>query len=138
MRIEVWDRQSLTDQEQTIGRTKGVGAPLGGTTEHQAFDPASLPTDSHVRLAHPSAHGGARMLRRGYSYTEGADGLGHLDAGLFFLAYQRDVRKAFIPVQQTLAANDKLNEYVQHTGSGIWAVPPGVGADGWWGSTLLA
>ncbi|WP_345711158.1 iron uptake transporter deferrochelatase/peroxidase subunit [Kineococcus glutinatus] len=138
MHIETWDRTSLAEQEQVVGRTKGEGAPLGGSREHEAFDPATLPTASHVRLAHPSRHGGARMLRRGFNYTDGATGLGRLDAGLFFLAYQRDVRRAFVPVQQALAADDALNEYVRHTGSGVWAVPPGVGAGGWWGEQLLA
>ncbi|WP_432496129.1 iron uptake transporter deferrochelatase/peroxidase subunit [Kineococcus gypseus] len=137
MHVETWDRSSLAEQEQVIGRTKGEGAPLGGRREHEGFDPATLPATSHVRLAHPSRHGGARMLRRGYNYTDGATALGRLDAGLFFLAYQRDVRRAFVPVQRALAADDALNEYVRHTGSGVWAVPPGVGADGWWGEPLL-
>ncbi len=43
------------------------------------------------------------LLRRGYNFVDGSDGLGRLDAGLFFLAYQRDPRKQFIPVQRKLA-----------------------------------
>ncbi len=66
------------------------------------------------------------MLRRGYSYVDGADGLGHLDAGLFFLAYQRDPRTAFVSVQNALARSDAMNEYVKHVGSALFAVPPGV------------
>ncbi|MGQ7296362.1 iron uptake transporter deferrochelatase/peroxidase subunit [Quadrisphaera sp. KR29] len=137
MHVETWDRTSLAEQEQVIGRTKGAGAPLGHAAEHDAFDPASLPASSHVRLAHPSAHGGAQMLRRGYNFTDGTDGLGHLDAGLFFLAYQRDVRTAFIPVQTALARQDALSEYLEHTGSGVWAVLPGVPEGGWLGQQLL-
>ena len=30
MLLEVWDRSTLADQELTIGRVKGSGAPLGG------------------------------------------------------------------------------------------------------------
>jgi deferrochelatase/peroxidase EfeB len=30
-----------------------------------------------------------------------------------------------------------MNEYIRHTGSSIWACPPGVGAGGWWGETLF-
>ena len=52
--------------------------------------------------------------------------VGRLDAGLFFLAYQRDVRTSFLPVQQMLARSDTLNEYIRHTGSAVFAVPPGV------------
>jgi deferrochelatase/peroxidase EfeB len=34
-------------------------------------------------------------------------------------------------------ARDNLNEYIKHTGSGIYAVPPGVQAGGYWGQTLF-
>jgi deferrochelatase/peroxidase EfeB len=139
MHIEVWDRGSLKDQQDVFGRTKGEGAPYGGTREHDEPDLAKLPRDSHVRLAHPATNGGARLLRRGYSYTDGTDGLGRLEAGLFFLAYQRDVRHAFIPVQQRLARTDALNEYIQHVGSAVFAIPPGVRDSGdWWGRELMS
>ncbi len=137
MTIETWDRTSLAEQETVIGRTKDVGAPLGRARERATVRPAELPATSHVRLAHPSLHGGARLLRRGYNFVDGSDGLGHLDAGLFFLAYQRDPRRGFVPIQTELARHDAMNEYVRHTGSSLWAVPPGVGPDGWWGETLL-
>ncbi|MCF3964863.1 iron uptake transporter deferrochelatase/peroxidase subunit, partial [Streptomyces fuscigenes] len=138
MHIEVWDRSSLTDQQDVFGRTKGEGAPYGGTHEHDRPDLAKLPPASHVRLAHPQSNGGARLLRRGYSYTDGTDGLGRLDAGLFFLAYQRDIRRAFIPVQQRLARSDALNEYIQHVGSAVFAIPPGVrDPRDWWGRELM-
>ena len=85
----------------------------------------------------PSLHGGARLLRRGFNFVDGSDGLGHLDAGLFFLAYQRDPRRAFVPVQTALARSDAMGEYLRHTGSSLWAVPPGVRPGGFWGDTLL-
>jgi deferrochelatase/peroxidase EfeB len=140
MLVETWDRTSLTEQEVLVGRTKGEGAPLGhgaGAREHDAVEVAALPATSHVRLAHPSRHGGATMLRRGYNYVEGSDGLGHLDAGLFFISYQRDPA-AFVSVQSALARDDTMNEYLRHTGSGLWAVPPGVAEGGWWAQGLLA
>lgn len=130
MRIESWDRTSLREREDVSGRDKGEGAAVGKAEEHdEPFFKSMLPT-SHVRLAHPGSNGGARMLRRGYSYTDGTDGLGRLDAGLFFLAYQHDVREAFIPVQRSLSRADALNEYIQHVGSAVFAVPPGVRASG--------
>ncbi|MFI1729349.1 iron uptake transporter deferrochelatase/peroxidase subunit [Streptomyces acidicola] len=138
MHIEPWDRASLQEQEDVFGRDKGEGAPVGRAKEHdEPFLKAMLP-DAHVRLAHPDSNNGAKILRRGYSFTDGTDGLGRLDAGLFFLAYQRDVRTGFIPVQRNLAT-DALNEYIQHVGSAIYAVPPGVrDADDWWGRTLFS
>ncbi|MCW2777709.1 MAG: peroxidase [Frankiales bacterium] len=137
MHIETWDRTSLEEQERVTGRTKAVGAPLGMPHEHSAIHPDALPPTSHVALAHPSRHGGAQLLRRGYSYVDGADGLGHLDAGLFFLAYQRDPRTAFVSVQKALAQHDAMGEYVQHVGSALFAVPPGVRPGGFVGSTLF-
>ncbi|MCU1602270.1 MAG: deferrochelatase/peroxidase EfeB [Frankiales bacterium] len=136
MTIERWDRTSLQEQEQTIGRHKGTGAPLGLSSERDPLTPRELPMHSHVRQAHPSVNGGAELLRRGYSFVDGSDGLGHLDAGLFFMAYMRDP-KSFVTVQTNLAANDALNEYVTHTGSALFAVLPGVQRGGWLGHGLL-
>lgn len=95
--------------------------------------------DAHVRLAHPDSNAGATILRRGYSFTDGTDGLGRLEAGLFFLAYQKDVRKGFIRVQRNLSRSDALNEYIQHVSSAVFAVPPGVRDSGdWWGRALFS
>ncbi|MFJ4683148.1 iron uptake transporter deferrochelatase/peroxidase subunit [Streptomyces sp. NPDC088789] len=138
MHIETWDRASLKEQEDIIGRDKGEGAPVGRARERdEPFLKAMLP-DAHVRLAHPDANAGATLLRRGYSFTDGTDGLGRLDAGLFFLAYQRDPRTGFIPVQRGLA-KDALNAYIQHVGSAVFAIPPGVRDSGdWWGRSLFS
>ncbi|MEW9521006.1 iron uptake transporter deferrochelatase/peroxidase subunit [Streptomyces tubercidicus] len=139
MHIETWDRTSLQEQEDIFGRNKGEGAPVGKKHERDTPHLKSMLPTAHVRLAHPDANGGVRILRRGYSFTDGTDGLGRLDAGLFFLAYQRDVRQGFVPLQKRLAANDALNEYIQHVGSALFAVPPGVrNADDWWGRALFA
>ncbi|MFB7594383.1 iron uptake transporter deferrochelatase/peroxidase subunit [Streptomyces sp. NPDC056160] len=139
MNIETWDRTSLQEQEDVFGRDKGEGAPSGKAKEHDEPFLKAMKPDAHVRLAHPDANGGITILRRGYSFTDGTDGLGRLDAGLFFLAYQRDPRKGFIPLQRRLAAHDALNEYIQHVGSAVFAIPPGVrDAGDWWGRTLLS
>ncbi|MBI5311478.1 MAG: deferrochelatase/peroxidase EfeB [Actinobacteria bacterium] len=135
MLIEVWDRASLADQEQTIGRLKASGAPIGGSGEHDDPDFKAkddkgmplIPDAAHVRIASPDNNRGIRMLRRGYSFTDGFDDqLGQLDAGLFFIAYQRNPHKQFVPVQRRLGANDQLNEYIVHRSSGLFAVPPGI------------
>jgi deferrochelatase/peroxidase EfeB len=139
MHIEPWDRTSLQEQEDIFGRDKGEGAPVGKAKEHDEPFLKAMKPDAHVRLAHPASNNGITILRRGYSFTDGTDGLGRLDAGLFFLAYQRDVRKGFIPLNRNLSAKDALNEYIQHVGSAVFAVPPGVrDKDDWWGSTLFA
>ncbi|MEU8520249.1 iron uptake transporter deferrochelatase/peroxidase subunit [Streptomyces sp. NBC_01216] len=139
MNIETWDRTSLLEQEDIFGRDKAEGAPVGKAKEHDEPFLKAMKPEAHVRLAHPDTNDGATILRRGYSFTDGTDGLGRLDAGLFFLAYQRDVRKGFIPVQTSLARADGLNEYIQHVGSALFAVPPGVrDKDDWWGRELFS
>jgi deferrochelatase/peroxidase EfeB len=147
MLIESWDRDALGDQQTVFGRQKASGAPLTGTTEHQDPDfAAKLPdgspviaTDAHIRLAAPEQHEGMHILRRGYAYTDGIDArTGFLDAGLFFVAFQRDPAKQFVTLQKKLGASDLLNEYIQHTGSGVFAVLPGVGARGYLGQGLFA
>ncbi|GGP40156.1 iron uptake transporter deferrochelatase/peroxidase subunit [Streptomyces melanogenes] len=139
MHIEAWDRTGLQEQEDVFGRDKGEGAPVGKAKERDEPFLKAMKPDAHVRLAHPDSNSGATILRRGYSFTDGTDGLGRLDAGLFFLAYQRDVRKGFLPVQRNLARNDALNEYIQHVSSAIFAVPPGVrDKDDWWGRALFS
>ena len=136
MTIEVWDRQPLGDQEQFVGRTKDSGAPLSGGDEFSEPDfelPARngpiIPVDAHVRIVHPTQNDGVRMLRRGYNFVDGSNDIGGLDAGLFFIAYVRDPRTHFIPVQRAMAAQDALMEYLKFTGQAVFAVPPGI-ADG--------
>jgi deferrochelatase/peroxidase EfeB len=133
MSIEVWDRTSLREQENVVGRTKAEGAPLSGGGEFTRPDftikgrgeQPLIATDSHVRVAHPSMNNGVQMLRRGYNFFDGSTRLGRMDAGLFFIAYVTDPRTHYIPVQ-TKVSRDAMAEYVQHTGSAIFAVPPGV------------
>ena len=146
MHVEIWDRTSLREQEGLIGRTKAEGAPLSGGTEFTApdfeakgrDDETLIATDSHVRVAHHSHNKGVRMLRRGYNFTDGSDGLGHLDAGLFFIAFVKDPRTHYVPMQMAMARQDTLSvEYLQHTGSGLFAVPPGVQPGGYIGDGLF-
>ncbi|MFD8996752.1 iron uptake transporter deferrochelatase/peroxidase subunit [Streptomyces abikoensis] len=139
MHIETWDRTSLAEQEDVFGRDKSEGAPVGKQREHDEPLLKAMKPDAHVRLAHPDSNNGVTILRRGYSFTDGTDGLGRLDAGLFFIAYQRDVRDGFVPLQTNLSRHDALNEYIQHVGSAVFAVPPGVRDKGdWWGKALFA
>ncbi|HET7821681.1 MAG TPA: iron uptake transporter deferrochelatase/peroxidase subunit [Ornithinibacter sp.] len=145
MHIEIWDRTPLMEQEQVVGRDKKVGAPLGKPAEFDEPDFAAKGTDgepripltAHVRLAHHANLDGVRILRRGYNFTDGSDGQGHLDAGLFFLAFMRDIHRQFVPMQRALARSDAMNEYIEHTGSAVFACPPGLGAGDDWGTQLF-
>jgi deferrochelatase/peroxidase EfeB len=130
--VEPWDRTPLREQEALIGRERAHGAPLSGGTEFtdpdldlEGTDGPLVPLDAHVRLAHPTQNNGTRLLRRGYNFADGSTDLGRLDAGLFFIAFVRDPGRHYVPMQLQLSSKDGLMEYLQHTGSGLWAVPPG-------------
>jgi deferrochelatase/peroxidase EfeB len=142
--LEHWDRMNVAFQEQTIGRHKYSGAPLGGKGE---FDPLDLdandkdgnpviPESAHVRLAAAASNAGAQILRRPYSYNDGVDftaerwppwrqGMEY-DAGLFFICYQRDPRTGFIKIFENMAKFDMMNQFVTHTGGGLFACPGGI------------
>ncbi|MBP2378482.1 deferrochelatase/peroxidase EfeB [Microbacterium phyllosphaerae] len=138
MLIETWDRVRLSEQDAIIGRDKGEGAPLSGGDEFAApdFGTSAIDADAHVRLAHPSQNDGIRILRRGFNYVNGNNDLGRLDAGLFFLSYQRDPAQ-FITLQRRLST-DRMNEYIRHVGSGIWAIPAGATPGSYVGVGLFA
>ncbi len=146
MTIETWDRQPLREQERVVGRTKSEGAPLSGGGEYTQPDFALtgrdaqplVATDAHVRLVHPDQNRGVQMLRRGYNFVDGSNGLGRMDAGLFFIAYVTDPNTHYIPIQTKIARDDGMSEYLQHTGSALFAVPPGVQAGGYVGQALFA
>ncbi len=148
MLIESWDTDYLADQQNVIGRFKTSGAPLTGKHEFDDVElgaerpdgSAVIPLNAHIRLAAPASNSGQKILRRGYSYTDGIDAdTGLLDAGLFFIAFQRDAERQFVAIQRRLGQHDALNEYIRHTGSALFAVPPGLSGPGdWWGKALFA
>jgi deferrochelatase/peroxidase EfeB len=142
--LERWDRMTVAFQEQTIGRHKYSGAPLGAKDE---FDPLDLsatdkdgdpliPESAHVRLASAATNGGAQILRRPYSFNDGVDFIAErwppwrqgmeYDAGLFFVCYQRDPRTGFIKIFENSSKFDLLNQFVTHTGGGLFACPGGI------------
>jgi deferrochelatase/peroxidase EfeB len=144
MHIEIWDRQGLQPQEDIIGRTKRTGAPLSGGTEFTALDLTMhgangpvIPRDAHVSVISPERNDGVRMLRRGYNFVDGSNPLGGLDAGLFFIAYVRDPRTHFIPLQSRMAGNDAMMEYLQFTSSAVFAVPAGLKPGEYVGQSLF-
>lgn len=146
--LESWDRTTVADQEDIVGRTKDEGAPLGQTREDDPVDLARLattgdyavPERSHVAIAHRLAAQGSRIHRRPYSYADGIDpATAQLDAGLVFLAFQRSVGRQFVPLQRELSRLDALGAYTQAIGSAVFAIPP-ASRDGrdWVGRALFA
>ena len=134
MHLETWDRTNLKEQENTFGRYKESGAPFGKQNEFDEVDLSLLPVDSHVRLAKEVD---LPILRRSYSYSDGIDPkTGQFDAGLLFIAFQKDPDR-FVKIQTNLGADDKMNEYVTHIGSGLFACFGGVKEGGYIGQDLF-
>lgn len=134
MHLETWDRTNLQEQENTFGRYKESGAPFGKQNEFDEVDLSLLPVDSHVRLAKEVD---LPILRRSYSYSDGIDPkTGQFDAGLLFIAFQKDP-DSFVKIQTNLGAVDKMNEYVTHIGSGLFACFGGVKEGGYIGQDLF-
>lgn len=142
--LEHWDRSDVDFQEQVIGRHKRSGAPLGANDE---FDPPDfqatdkdgnfvIPENAHMRLGAAAHNGGAQILRRSYSYNDGVSFIAErwppwrqgmlYDAGLLFIAYQRDPRTGFIKIYDSMSKLDALAQFTTHVGSGLFACPRGV------------
>ena len=131
MHLETWDRTNLQEQENTFGRYKESGAPFGETDEFATIDinkkgpdgKPILPIDSHVYLAKKA---GVKIARRAFSYSNGIDEVsGQFDAGLLFICFQKHPDQ-FIKIQNSLGNDDKLNEYITHVGTGIFACFGGI------------
>lgn len=139
--LKKWDNSTLQTQETTFGRYKASGAPFGGVHEFDLVTTESLGRDSHVRLANPREGERTereRILRRGYSFSEPyAFRSDHPAGGLHFICFQKDPRRQFTTIQHRLAGHDLLNRYVTHTGSALFAIPPGVQKGGYVGQQLF-
>jgi deferrochelatase/peroxidase EfeB len=153
--IEHWDRMNVGFQEQTFGRQKQSGAPIGMAHESDALPLQALDKDgnpviaenAHVRLGNVSTNNGAQILRRGYSYNDGASLVAErwppwrqameYDAGLLFVCYQRDPATGFIPMFEQMSKIDMLNQFATHTGGGLFAIPAGAARGEYLGQHLF-
>jgi deferrochelatase/peroxidase EfeB len=114
--LDTWHTLDEAQQERVIGRDKRTGAPIGGRRLYDAPVLERLPLDAHIRVAAPR-EAKVALLRRGYDTED----------GLLFLAFQRDPRRQFVPLQQRLAQHDALHAHTRHVGSAVFACPPGAG-----------
>jgi len=141
MELGSWDTVDRPGREQSIGRRLSDGSPLSaapGSGERTPADFAArdrlglsaIPLDSHIRRAR-SEDPSERIFRRAANYDDGDE------AGLLFACYQRDPLKQFVPIQRRLDEADRLNEWVTHVGSAVFAILPGFRPGGMLGDSLL-
>ncbi|MNQ98106.1 Deferrochelatase/peroxidase EfeB precursor [compost metagenome] len=142
MRIETWDQQTYSDQEEIIGRQKVSGAPMDGKNEFDTPQFAAdaegkvTPLDSHIRLSNPRTGENSereRILRRGYNFMENLDSVGRINAGLLFVCFNRNLQTQFESIQKRLTnpkMPDQMLAYTDTTGGGYFAVLPGVPSKG--------
>lgn len=153
--LEHWDATPVDFQEETIGRHKYSGAPIGKASEFDPLDLDAVDADgtpviaehAHVRMAAAASNGGAQILRRAYSYNDGISFIAErwppwhqgmlYDAGLFFICYQRDPRTGFLRIFESMSKFDMLNQYTTHVGGGLFAIPPGAAEGEFVGQALF-
>ena len=153
--LEHWDEMKLAFQEETVGRHKLSGAPIGKIHERDEPDLAAEDKDgnpvitenSHLAMAAPETNDGAKILRRAYNFDNGVAQIAErwppwrqhvtFDAGLLFECYQRDPRTGFIRIFQKMAQIDMLNQFTTHVGSGLFACPPGAAPGEFVGQALF-
>lgn len=154
--LDHWDDMKTSFQEETVGRRKASGAPIGKQGEFETLGLERTSADgnpvtnenSHAALSAPENNDGAQILRRAYSYDNGIARIAErwppwrqvmtFDAGLLFQCYQRDPRAGFIRMFSKMAAIDMMNQFTTHVGSGIFACPPGAEPGGFIGQGLFA
>lgn len=132
--VERWDRAPLAEQERIFGRAKDSGAPLDHPhgTEMDVPDFAADPEgnrtalDSHIRMANPRTpqSGQNLILRRPFNYSNGVTKSGQLDQGLLFIAWQANLERGFVAVQNRLNG-EPLEEYIKPVGGGFFFALPG-------------
>lgn len=152
MHLDEWEMLDRTSREEAVGRKLDDGAPLTGGDEFtepdmDAIDGYGLPVidrNSHMARSRPPAdHPEQRFKRRPYNYNLPPEpGSGEMsNAGLIFIAFQKDPDLQFTPVLERLDEADRLNEWITHIGSSVYWVPPGTGAEGgdaYWGQSVLS
>lgn len=145
MNLDTWDELDRPSRELVIGRNLKNGAPLTGVNEFDDADFGAygadglkvIPEFSHMRRSH-IADPSKRILRKPFNYNDKPAGDTVSNSGQIFIAFQADIASQFLPIQQSLAEMDLLNQWTTPIGSAVFAIPPGCAEGGFIGETLLS
>lgn len=150
MLLDTWEELDRDSREVVFGRKLDTGAPLSGGGEFtppnfKKTDDIGLPVidpNSHIARSHfPADKPKQQIRRRAYSYDLAPDPTtpDTSNSGLVFICYQKNPLEQFVPIQQRLDEADRMNQWVTHIGSAVFACPPGVGPgrDAYWGQSLI-
>ena len=133
-------RRSPSRRASSAG-TRARARPPGRRSRVRRAEPREpdgpIAPDAHIRLAAAQNLGGVQILRRGYNFVDGSDGQGHLNAGLFFLAFMRDPHTQFVPMQRALAGKRPADGVHRAHRLGGVRDPARAGAEDYWGQALL-
>jgi len=132
MKLDMWDSLGREQKEAAIGRKLTNGAPLGSDrisdppnfSLKQANGMLAIPEVAHIRRA-SSQNLTERFFRRPFNYSVQESPNEAADAGMLWVAYAKDLRTQYLPVQQRLAEFDLLNLWTEPIGSAVFAVPGG-------------
>lgn len=142
--VEHWDHMPVAFQQKAVGASKHPGM-RPERAPNPATETDEFTTPSHLRIVGPRSKS---MLRRSFSYNDGVNFIAErwppwrqgleYDAGMFFMCYQRDPRSGFIELYEQMSKHDTmLNQFWTHTGSGLFACPPGAKKDEYIGQRLF-
>ena len=87
----------------------------------------------------PTTSAGSRCCAAATTSPTAQTDSGTWTPGLFFIAFVRSPATNFVPVLAQMST-DALNEYITHTGTAVFACPPGLregDSSAYWGSTLF-
>jgi deferrochelatase/peroxidase EfeB len=136
MEIESWDTDRLTDQERIFARHKATGTPITGGDELTAVDYGMndpVTGDPVVGRQRPDPAGIAGPAWRNPAAAErlqrhrrpGSRRRQTCRGAVLHRFPARSARPFTLP-QTRLGRSDLLNEYIAHSGGGLWACPHGV------------
>ncbi|WP_297850363.1 Dyp-type peroxidase [uncultured Corynebacterium sp.] len=146
MLLDEWDILDRPSREVVAGRRLDNGAPLTGSEEFdepdlEARDEYGLPViDPKSHLARAKSKDPAeRIFRRPYNYDmpPGPDTRGTSNSGQMFICFQKNPLRQFDPIQKRLDDVDRLNEWITHIGSAVFAIPHGTADGEYWGQDLF-